>query len=381
MLLRLAAFCAACLPLLSILPVQAADEKRPQAEVQVALEVRLLTISEECCERLGVDFDFVPLKPAQASLRAPALQPGAVVHPESLGVAFLSDTQLFQVMQAAQGDRRTNVMQAPRLLISNGQTGSVDVTETPLFLTGLNVVPAGDGGVVVTPKQEPVKLGLQVTAQPQVSADRRFVRLALKVNLSNLAEVPLVPVQVPVQGTKGAGNSALQMFLQQPQISELNIDNTVNIPDGNTALFGGLKKFTEGRNEYGPPILSRIPYLNRLYKNVGYGREMQTLYIMVTPRIIVREEAKAASRAGPEQPRQPCPATRPDELPGELRQASRRVEETTPACVSPARGQINLVAQLLIAYDEACAAGSTEEAERLARAALILNPKCFHNRR
>ena len=47
---------------------------------------------------------------------------------------------------------------------------------------------------------------------------------------------------------------------------------------------------SEGRNEFGPPILSKIPYLSRLFKNVAYGREGQSLMIMVTPRIIINEE-------------------------------------------------------------------------------------------
>ena len=47
---------------------------------------------------------------------------------------------------------------------------------------------------------------------------------------------------------------------------------------------------TEGRNEFGPPILSKIPYLNRLFKNVAYGREGRSILIMVTPRVIINRE-------------------------------------------------------------------------------------------
>jgi general secretion pathway protein D len=54
--------------------------------------------------------------------------------------------------------------------------------------------------------------------------------------------------------------------------------------------MGGLKTLVEGRNEYGPPVLSKIPYISRLFKNVGYGREAQSLMIMVTARIIINEE-------------------------------------------------------------------------------------------
>ena len=51
----------------------------------------------------------------------------------------------------------------------------------------------------------------------------------------------------------------------------------------------------EERSEYGPPILSKIPYINRLFKNVGYGRFTESLLIMVTPRIIIQEEEEERS--------------------------------------------------------------------------------------
>ena len=62
------------------------------------------------------------------------------------------------------------------------------------------------------------------------------------------------------------------------------------MPDGGTVLLGGIKIMSEGRNEAGPPILSKIPYLDRLFRNVGLGRDAQSLMIMVTPRIIINEE-------------------------------------------------------------------------------------------
>ena len=54
--------------------------------------------------------------------------------------------------------------------------------------------------------------------------------------------------------------------------------------------MGGLKLMNEQRNELGPPILSKIPFINRLFKNVGYGRLTRNLMIMVTPRIVIQAE-------------------------------------------------------------------------------------------
>jgi type II secretory pathway component GspD/PulD (secretin) len=48
----------------------------------------------------------------------------------------------------------------------------------------------------------------------------------------------------------------------------------------------------ETRQEFGPPVLSRIPYVNRLFKNVGVGRETEKVFLMVTPRVIVHQAAE-----------------------------------------------------------------------------------------
>ena len=46
----------------------------------------------------------------------------------------------------------------------------------------------------------------------------------------------------------------------------------------------------ETRVERGVPMLSSIPYVNRLFTNVGIGRETTNLMMMVSPRIIIQEE-------------------------------------------------------------------------------------------
>ena len=65
---------------------------------------------------------------------------------------------------------------------------------------------------------------------------------------------------------------------------------TVSVPDGGTVLLGGIKRLQEGRTERGVPMLDKLPYINRLFKNVGIGRTTKSLMLMVTPRIIIQEE-------------------------------------------------------------------------------------------
>ena len=78
--------------------------------------------------------------------------------------------------------------------------------------------------------------------------------------------------------------------VQLPEFQFVSVTTTVSVPDGGTVLLGGIKRLREQRNEAGVPLLSKVPYVNRLFKNVGIGRETDSLMMMVTPRIIIQEE-------------------------------------------------------------------------------------------
>jgi hypothetical protein len=86
------------------------------------------------------------------------------------------------------------------------------------------------------------------------------------------------------------GNAGIAVTIQQPVTEIVNVSTTVSVPDGGTVLLGGVKRLREGRSMAGVPILNKIPYISRLFKNTGVGRETESLMLMVTPRIIIQEE-------------------------------------------------------------------------------------------
>jgi type II secretory pathway component GspD/PulD (secretin) len=316
-------------------------------DMEVAVETRFITIAEGFYERIGVDFNinirnnssrygpqlvsqqfqpfgfinnFSPsnliagMTPAGTftqDLSIPVTNSsfGMAVPPFggypnipgangglSLGLAFLSDIEVDLFMEAAQGDQRTNVMQAPKLTMFNGQTSTLGVTDQQFFVVAVSVIQAG-GQIVFVPTNTPLNTGgVNLTMSAIVSADRRFVRLNMSPILTNLASatVPLFPITTfitPIFEGGAIGQPVpFTQFLQQPVFNTVTVNTTVNVPDGGTVLLGGLKRLSEGRNEFGPPILSKIPYIDRLFKNTAYGRDTQSLLMMVTPRIIINEE-------------------------------------------------------------------------------------------
>jgi type II secretory pathway component GspD/PulD (secretin)/tetratricopeptide (TPR) repeat protein len=329
------------------------DALRRLQDLQIAIEIKLITLSETFFERIGLDFnlnvktdhvtgkyepqlttgqfkpagqvnDFSPnrfiagLNPAGSQgspgsftsdldipIKSSSFQYGIppFAYPNnpgfdgglSLGLAFLSDIQVYMFMEAAQGDRRIHVMQAPKLTLFNGQSSSISVQDQQFFVTNVGIVGFG-GQVVFVPQNNPFPLGVEMTLQAVCSADRRYVRINTNVRLANLASalVPLFPVTTfitPVfEGGAQGQPIPFTQFIQQPALSLVNIQTTVSIPDGGTVILGGLKTLSEGRNEFGPPVLSKIPYVNRLFRNSGFGREAQSLLVMVTPRIIINAE-------------------------------------------------------------------------------------------
>jgi type II secretory pathway component GspD/PulD (secretin) len=329
-------------------------------DLEVAVEVRIITVAETFFERIGMDFNLniltknsaenqaqlttgqfqplgnvnsfepnkfvsgltpagtftndlnIPIKATSFNMAIPPFggypnAPGANGG-LSLGLAFLNEIQVYMFMEAAQGDRRTNVMHAPKLTLFNGQTSTIQVQDFQFFVTGVTVTSV-NGQIVFTPNNTPFPVGqvalngsgangvgINMAIQAVITADRRYVRLNLSPTLSSLASatVPLFPVTTIVTPILEGGFVGqpipFTQFIQQPSFAFINTQTTVMVPDGGTVLMGGIKSLSEGRNEFGPPILSKIPYLNRLVKNTGYGREAQSMMIMVTPRIIINSE-------------------------------------------------------------------------------------------
>jgi len=240
----------------------------------------------------------------------------------TFGFAILSDIEAYFLIQAAQGNTRSNVMQAPKVTLFNGQNAFINDSVSRPFVT--SVIPVvGDFAAAQQPVITVLNEGTSVNVQAVVSNDRRFVRLTLIPRFSQIGKVQEFQFEgsrstssksadeksgldggVGQQGQNPLGASlginaktsneqtvrSSGTTIQQPEYITTSVTTTVSVPDGGTVLLGGIKRLREGRNEFGVPILSKIPYINRLFKNVGMGRTTDSLMLMVTPRIIIQEE-------------------------------------------------------------------------------------------
>jgi general secretion pathway protein D len=325
------------------------NQLRRLQDLQVTIEVRFITLNDNFFERIGIDFDFniddnftqpfvpinqdggnsavigldpvVPLTPTanldlqfrQGSFGATVPNiPGIGFDPMTAGTfgfAILSDIEAFFLIQAASGDSRSNILQAPKVTLFNGQTAFISDTSQRPFVTSIIPV-VGDFAAAQQPVIVVLSEGTSLTVSAVVSNDRRFVRLTVVPFFSQIGDVEEFTFTGSKTTSKKSSESAKKgddetsedsedtvseegTTVQLPTFSFVTVTSTVSVPDGGTVLLGGIKRMNEGRIERGLPILSKLPYINRLFKNVGIGRSTSSLMMMVTPRIIIQEEEEA----------------------------------------------------------------------------------------
>jgi hypothetical protein len=349
---------------------------RKEQDVQVALEIRFVCGDEEGFARFGLD-----AKEAKAF--------GA--SDKNLRVNLLKGDQAFRLLEAAQENCRGNVMQAPKVTVFNGQCSKLEVVDRKHFVTAVKVS-AGEHGPFITPEIEEVPVGVQLSARPIISADRRFVNVSLNAELSACeeADVELIPVALSVKDPENDETkpAAINQLIQRLHCSRLTMDGTVAVPDGVTAVVSGLKRDRVERTEVGVPVLSDIPYLNRLFTNVGVRRGKECVLMMVTPRIIVteeEEEKKTGCHTYSDLEDPCCPercehadrkeATKEGVKPSCCEADAKCCDEPTTCAACPACQTANLIEK----YHQACAEGRTAEATQFAVKALAVDPACFHN--
>jgi hypothetical protein len=233
-------------------------------DISVSTEVRVLKVPAGFCERVGVKWK---------------------------GGSNLTDREVRLLMEAVQGHREANVMQFPKVTTFDGQEATIRAAERRVFVTSAEVVKV-KGQAMLVPKNTEVDLGDTLTLRGTASADRKFVTLRVNMSRTTLVgDVELVPVTMTIKPVFEGGSQGqpipFTQFLQVPDLKTQTIEKSVVVPTGETVILGGW-------NESGvaTPMMSKIPYLNRLYKNVGTP-DCEVI-VLATTRVMQTAEAEAA---------------------------------------------------------------------------------------
>jgi type IV pilus assembly protein PilQ len=246
---------------------------------QVMIEGKIVEASETFSRRVGVNWSLsgspVEISPTGGVGGTP------ISLRQSLGVSSLALQQqqaqnaflnlrvgtmdflgsLDATLSLAQSDNLARIISSPRIVTMNKEKSQISQESEVITI---NSTKDQSNNQISTAQRTPVKLNLTVT--PQITAEGSVV---LDVDL--LRQFPGAEVD-PVTHAKPINSRAAK--------------TKVLVPNGQTAVIGGIYQSDETESETGVPGLKDIPVLGWLFKQKYQERQKNELLLFLTPRIL-----------------------------------------------------------------------------------------------
>jgi general secretion pathway protein D len=182
------------------------------------------------------------------------------------GILDGDDFSLPLLLRLVEEKRNSNVLNVPSVLVSNN--GSATVTTIEEQATTEITATGGIGGQTQESFKGYEEAGITMQISPSISASR-YLRLGISLEVSSFLGT--------VQGA-----------IPPPRITR-TIDTTVNVPDGDTMVIGGIIVDNRTETESQIPFLGDIPVIGRLFERNSTAQDRTALYFFVTPHIMSDE--------------------------------------------------------------------------------------------
>ncbi len=245
---------------------------------RLSYTVRIIEIPTKEAEHLIAEWDLVGLASSQITPGTDSdLQRNSAVVPASftdshssfstLVSGVLSDGQVQQLVDAG------TVLSAPRIVAHNGQAVNLQTGTDVPFVTSFEPAKDKNGNDTSTMQPKVVCLhdGMSLDLTGVLDAEKENVRLNIKYEQSEIKGVDTFTFE----STQGP------LTVQQPRFSSRGIQTAVNAPiDKTMAIYGGPTA-REVYSEQGVPLLKRIPYVGRFFKNTAKATESVSTIILI----------------------------------------------------------------------------------------------------
>lgn len=173
------------------------------------------------------------------------------------------------------------VLSNPRIMITNGQTSTIDLT-SDYVKTITSQVMANAGGLAGAVQKTYTIAndeGIKVDLMPFISPEG-YVTLNIKPNYSTVKE------KVTDFNAVTKTNDLVATLLQRRNLDLKNI----RIKDGETLILGGMMREDEQKNVSKIPVLGDLPGIGPIFRSSSTIKTKQELVIMITPKIIKDSE-------------------------------------------------------------------------------------------
>jgi general secretion pathway protein D len=285
---------------------------RKTSALQVEVEARSLTVSEGFFREIG--FDWTGLNSVSALSSGSAVGfvdqtndkydlKAAIVNSlasEIPGVGFFMEHSIlgsFQakvLMKALEQDEETTELIAPKLVLVNNVLGYIRLGRTQNYISGYETG-EGDDSVGIQPTIETVDEGQLLAVTATVSSDRKYITLRLHPDFQDVS----IPRTAQVTGTQttatlaGESVTSYSLPVDLPEVTKRQVRTTAVIPDDGVLILGGVSSTSEESRSKGVPILSKVPFLGRLFRSDHKSDSSKDEMLLVHGKIIVFDELEA----------------------------------------------------------------------------------------
>ncbi len=234
------------------------------APLQVVIEAAITEVSLTKELKFGVQW---LLNTGSSSL---GFSEGATSVPTQVfpGFSYIvsSGNEITATLNALQTITTVKVISAPKVLVLNNHTASLQVGDQVPVSTGSL---AGVGGADPTVASEISYLptGVILTVTPRVN-DSGLVLLDISQEVSDVKP-----------GTSGNNQPT-------PTIEDRKFTSSIAVRDGQTVALGGLIRDNNSHARDGIPYLSQIPYLGSLFGSTDNNDDRTELLVLLTPRVV-----------------------------------------------------------------------------------------------
>lgn len=252
---------------------------------QVAINLKVIDVDLNALDAFGTSFsfgvgDFGILGSGGLGLinfgsNAPSSVDGGVpssspISPRTTtgGTSIDAGDFLFQLFATVQ-EGNSKILTDPTLIVQEGQTASVALTEQIVARVTETITEIGDSAVITT-EPELAEAGLALTVAIDRIDDNGFISLNVSPSLS-----------APIQ-TVDTGGDTFVTLLSNREISS----GLVRVRDGQTLVLSGIIQESERTSVTKVPILGDIPLLGALFRSTVSDSDRNELIVLLTPEIL-----------------------------------------------------------------------------------------------
>jgi general secretion pathway protein D len=191
------------------------------------------------------------------------------------GFVFSAQSDAVSVLLRALASRRTvQVLSRPQVRTTHNNEAYVTVGQQVPITNGVTLTAQG----IAQPQIVQQQTGITLRVTPRITPDG-MIAMNVFADKSSLA-----PTGVPIFVNATTGDT-----VNSPIINQSQAVTTVNVPNGQTIVIGGMITKADGTLERKVPWLGDLPLIGKAFRYDGTTTSRTELLIFLTPRIVMSD--------------------------------------------------------------------------------------------